>query len=133
MTYSDGQWGKKEKERSKRRKEYFLKAIKGHRKGNHLKLKGEKIARKILPGAKYVDKSSHDFEWKGKKIEVKYSNPHNGRWYFHITNEQQKKSDYFLLIFQKKRGYMARLVPTQHITQKKCINCTLERYKEFEV
>lgn len=135
MTYATGIWGVQAKARSNKRLAYFRNAQRGFRKGNHLKLMGERLVPKILKGAKYVDKPSHDFEWEGKTIEVKAANKHKSdTWYFHITNQLQLKSDYFLLILLDDNKYITSyLVPSEEITAKTTIRCNGSRYAEYEI
>ena len=129
-------WGTKQKERSKRRLQYFIDYhYKGLRKGNHPKLRGENLARSILPGAIYVDLPSYDFLWKGKTIEVKAANKFkNKRWHFTITNTEQLGADYFLLVALDKNKLVATyFIPGEQITAKRTIAVYGNRFAEHKI
>jgi len=136
MPYKTGQWGTQQKKRSKKRRAYFSQWQKARRKGKkmanrHLKIKGESIARELLPGSIYVNLSSHDFLHKGRKIEVKLAELHKDKdrgtdsWYFSISNKDQLTCDYFFCIGLNK-GTIERLyvIPSFDLKVKKTIHIT---------
>lgn len=139
MPYADGQWGKKARKRSKRRKKYFLKRAWRSYRGvkqpasTHPRETGERLARRILgPQVRYVNKPGWDFLWgEHFTVEVKFSKYYlfERRWQFHITNSEQKKCDYFLLICSNRT---VLLVPSWEITTKRSISVSLKRLEAWK-
>ena len=140
MTYIDGSWGEKAKERSKRRKEYFKKyrqnkpQYKGFRKSSFYQ--GEVLALEILKGSKRIYRPC-DLSWRGKFVDVKTSLPikdntkRNYRWKFSISR-QNDVADFFLLICKNFHGSVAEiyLVPNKGINTK-TITFTAEGAKKY--
>ncbi len=62
---------------------------------------GEFLFKFLYEAAELVRKSTHDFEYLGKKFEVKTSSPREGAeniWEFHTREEQRAGCDFFYLL-----------------------------------
>lgn len=121
MPWKTGAWGEQEKERSKRRREYFRVY---HLKGKPLRVPtgcsvdigrlGEVVGARVFPGANKRGYASHwDLEWKGKKVEVKTSvlGLHGNaqpRWFFFVGS-QVGKVDCFLFVCLDEQQVVRRL------------------------
>ena len=123
MTYKTGSWGNQAKERSKRRRKYFLDYI--DKKGAHrgLGYLGELEATIILKGSSRNYKGI-DLDWNGKKIDVKTSSFHDwySRWTFWLK-KQRGKCDYFLLLCKDLNGktLFIFLIPDKEIQENSLI------------
>lgn len=118
MTYKSGSWGPEQKERSKRRREYFREYRRLHPQriqyvsyGTSLGYRGELLAQEILKGSERINRPS-DLKWEGKLVEVKtarkqlLSNKNikgkrilgsTYRWKFLLTH-QRRRVDLFFFI-----------------------------------
>jgi hypothetical protein len=108
MPYKTGTWGEQAKERSNRRLEYFRrydrrKSGDGRGKSREyysIGKKGELEIEKLLTGCRRKRlKEIYDYDWDGKKIDVKtgvFSAKRKG-WKF-LLYKQKGKVDYFLIV-----------------------------------
>lgn len=102
MPYADGTWGKKAKERSKKRAEYFREYTR-KRKGKRsltdfdmfsrkgIGAYGEFVVRNLLPDCEWVNLPSHDIEHDNNKIEIKTARERKhdpNSWEFSFTPNQ---------------------------------------------
>ena len=119
MPYSDGSWGEKAKQRSIKRKKYFLDRMNRKKKGIYIVGKwldspdggsaskigriGEINAIKVLKGAIDLNKKSpskYDIDWNGNKIDVKTSHLlKDGTYeYYGFTLSQKEIVNYFIFL-----------------------------------
>lgn len=132
MTYIDGSWGEKAKNRSKNRREYFRIYRRTHPSKNPNKYKyehyGQSIgykseieAIKILVGSKRIMRPC-DLEWEGKLVDVKTAIKRKGKgrntytWNF-LLKKQKGKIDLFLILCrdEKERIEHIFLIPDKDL------------------
>ncbi len=143
MPYKRDPWGIKEKERSKRRLEYFRnrqRLLSKNKNRASIGFIGEIEAKDIFKTGKLPNNAGADFNYKNKLIDVKTALPTKNGNKFHwkfLLYKQKGKIDYFLIIckdFDKRTKYMF-MIPDKdlklnnlHISEKNII-----KYLKYEI